>query len=195
MTNRNLVYRKYLKRSLDLVFALVVLVASSWLIVLIVLCYWISFSAPILFFQERIGKDEKTIRIIKFRTLKRGDGDAGTRRFLLGDILRFTSLDELPQLINILKGEMSIIGPRPLPVEYLSLYTSEQRRRHSVLPGVTGMAQVNGRHSISWDKKFVFDLYYVDNLSFILDLKIMIKTIVLILSFRRDVSLEEERLK
>lgn len=178
---------------LDVVLALVVLVASSWVLVLIVFCYWISFSLPVLFFQERVGKDEKIIRIVKFRTLRRGDGAVATRRFLLGDILRFTSLDELPQLINILKGEMSIVGPRPLPVEYLSFYTREQRRRHTVLPGVTGMAQVNGRHSISWDKKFTFDLYYVDNVSFILDLKIMIKTIVLILSFKKDVSLEEEK--
>lgn len=191
----NLMYPKYFKRVLDLVFTLIVLVMASWLILLIILCYWISFSLPVFFVQERIGKDEKVIRLIKFRTLKVDDGALGTRRFLLGDVLRFTSLDELPQLINILRGDMSIVGPRPLPVEYLSLYTVEQRRRHNVLPGVTGMAQVNGRHSITWNRKFEFDLYYIDHLSFILDLKIMIKTIVLILSFKKDVSLEEEKMK
>lgn len=191
----NLMYPKYFKRVMDIVFTLIVLVMASWLILLIILCYWISFSLPVFFVQERIGKDEKVIRLIKFRTLKVGDGPLGTRRFLLGDVLRFTSLDELPQLINILQGDMSIVGPRPLPVEYLALYTVEQRRRHNVLPGVTGMAQVNGRHSITWNRKFEFDLYYIDHLSFILDLKIMIKTIVLILSFKKDVSLEEEKMK
>jgi undecaprenyl phosphate N,N'-diacetylbacillosamine 1-phosphate transferase len=179
----------------DVGVALLVLVLALWLIVLIALCYWISFSFPVFFSQERIGKDEKVIRILKFRTLRSGDGDADERRFLLGDILRFTSLDELPQVINILKGEMSVVGPRPLPVEYLPLYTEQQRKRHDVLPGVTGWAQVNGRHSIPWDKKFFYDLYYVEHVSFMLDLKIIIKTVALILSFKKDVSLEEERLK
>jgi lipopolysaccharide/colanic/teichoic acid biosynthesis glycosyltransferase len=117
------------------------------------------------------------------------------RRFALGSFLRWSNLDELPQLYNILKGDMSFIGPRPLPIEYLPLYSEEQRQRHLVRPGITGWAQVNGRHSIAWQQKFSYDLYYVHHLSLALDLRILIKTIVLILSLRRDVSLEEEKFK
>src|SRR5205085_2704018 len=106
--------------------------------------------------------------------------------------MRYTSRDELPQLINILKGEMSLVGPRPLPVAYLVRFNETQRRRHLVMPGITGLAQVNGRNSITWEEKFDFDLYYVNNLSIVLDITIILKTIVLLLSFRKDSSLQEK---
>ena len=117
------------------------------------------------------------------------------RRFLLGDILRYLSLDELPQVWNVLKGDMSFIGPRPLPTEYLSLFSQEQQMRHTIKPGITGWAQVNGRHSISWQQKFELDNYYLAHLSFGLDLTIFYKTIVLLLSFNKDQSLAEEKFK
>jgi lipopolysaccharide/colanic/teichoic acid biosynthesis glycosyltransferase len=132
----------------------------------------------------------------KFRTLSMDEQLPLTERnFIWGKLLRFTSLDELPQLWNILRGEMSFIGPRPLPEEYLPLYSEEQIRRHDVKPGVTGWAQVNGRNSISWQKKFELDIYYVNNVSLKLDFAILIKTLVLILSFEKDVSLSEEKFK
>ena len=132
----------------------------------------------------------------KFRTLSLDERLPVTdRSFMWGKFLRFTSLDELPQLWNILRGEMSFVGPRPLPEEYLSLYSKEQIKRHEVKPGVTGWAQVNGRNSIPWKKKFELDLYYVDNISFKLDLMILIKTLAVMLSFKKDVSLEEEKFK
>ena len=132
----------------------------------------------------------------KFRTLSRNEQlPVIQRRFRWGKFLRFTSLDELPQLFNVLRGEMSFIGPRPLPEEYLPLYSKEQLKRHEVKPGVTGWAQVNGRNAIPWQKKLELDLYYVNNLSLGLDLIIFIKTLVLVLSFQKDVSLTEEKFK
>jgi len=110
----------------------------------------------------------------------------------MGNLLRRTSLDELPQLWNVMKGEMSLVGPRPLPVQYLPLFSPEQRRRHSIRPGITGLAQVNGRHGISWEEKFSYDLYYVQHVSFLYDVHIMAMTVGLLFSFKRDVSLEEK---
>ena len=153
----------------------------------------LSYQLPVFFIQERIGKGEKIFRLIKFRSLRNTGINLKEREFWLGNILRRTSLDELPQLFNVLKGEMSLIGPRALPVEYLPLFSAEQRKRFSVLPGITGWAQVNGRHSISWKKKFELDNYYVDHISFLLDMKILFKTLVLLLSFQPDRSLQEEK--
>lgn len=186
-------YPKFFKRLFDLVFALLLLASLSWLGALIIFFYLITFSFPIFFIQQRVGKDEKIFKLYKFRTLHQGDGPVLTRRFWWGSILRATSLDELPQLLNILKGEMSIIGPRPLPVDYLNLYSPNQRRRHTVRPGVTGLAQVNGRHAIVWKAKFEFDLYYVDHISFLLDASIMFKTFRLLLAFKKDISLHEKK--
>lgn len=175
--------------------AVLLIIFFSWLFLLIIILYFITFQFPFFFWQERIGKDLKTFEVVKFRTLAEPTGTHQQRRFLLGDILRYLSLDELPQVWNVLKGDMSFIGPRPLPTEYLSLFSQEQQMRHTIKPGITGWAQVNGRHSISWQQKFELDNYYLAHLSFGLDLTIFYKTIVLLLSFNKDQSLAEEKFK
>lgn len=130
----------------------------------------------------------------KFRTLSSDINlDLTERQFSLGRFLRFTNLDELPQLWNVLKGQMSLVGPRPLPVDYTDLFSAEQNNRHQVLPGITGLAQVNGKNDLSWNEKFKLDLEYVNKVSFLLDIKILFKTLILALSFRKDTSLTEEK--
>jgi lipopolysaccharide/colanic/teichoic acid biosynthesis glycosyltransferase len=166
------------------------MILFSWLFILISLMYFLTSQRPVFFSQERIGRDGQPFILHKFRTLK-SDGILAERKFWWGSFLRFTSLDELPQLFNVLNGDMSLIGPRPLPTEYLPLFSPEQKRRHDVLPGITGWAQVNGRNSVSWQEKFKFDLEYVQNVSFPFDLKILFKTIVLLMSFKKDTSLLE----
>jgi len=161
-------YIRYLKRFFDLV---IVVISIPFVIVisgLLVLFYLINIDLPIFFVQKRIGENCKEFSLYKFRTLKKSN-----TAYLWGQILRKYSLDELPQFLNVLKGEMSIIGPRPLLVEYLDYYSEEEKIRHSVKPGITGWAQVNGRNLLDWKSKFEFDLYYVKNLSFLLDLKIL----------------------
>jgi sugar transferase EpsL len=176
------------------VVALIAVIVLSWLMVLIVLAYVISFQFPIFFSQQRIGRNDVPFTLLKFRTLSPATGlSLQERRFPLGDFLRFTNLDELPQLWNILKGEMSLVGPRPLLPEYLPLFNEEQRLRHRVKPGVTGLAQVDGsRHTLPWEKKLERDIVYIRNLSFSLDLRIIAKTILLLFAFKRDVSLNEK---
>ncbi|HOX83592.1 MAG TPA: sugar transferase [Chryseolinea sp.] len=186
-----MVYQKYVKRVLDIVFSVLLLVATSWIFMLLMLLYLITFNLPVFFVQDRIGKNSITFRMIKFRTLKVSDEQ--DRRFVLGNVLRFLSLDELPQLLNVLMGDMSLIGPRPLPIEYLPLFSAEQKKRHDVRPGITGWAQVNGRNSVSWEQKFKFDVMYVQKVSFLFDAKIVVKTIILLLSFRKDTSLLEKK--
>lgn len=191
-----MLYKKYFKRLIDLVGSIVFLLLSSWIVVFFMLAYLITLEFPLFFVQYRIGLNGKPFRMLKFRTLLIDEGKSlAERRFRLGSLLRRTNLDELPQLWNVLKGDMSLIGPRPLPVEYASLLSDEQSKRHEVKPGITGWAQVNGRHSISWQQKFELDNYYVRNISFKLDLIILFKTIVLLLSFPKDHSLEEEKFK
>lgn len=182
------------KRIFDIVLSLFLLITLSWLFVAIIVVYTITIQFPVFFIQERIGKDEKIFRIIKFRTLKPGNGPTRARRFWLGDVLRFLSLDELPQLVNVLKADMSLVGPRPLPASYRDRFTPWQRRRHTVRPGITGWAQVNGRHSIPWEEKFRLDLYYIDNWSLAFDVRILFRTLTLMFAFRRDTSLEEGEL-
>lgn len=175
---------KYIKRSLDLITALFLVIILSPLMLIAAILIAVNRDGPILFKQERPGKDGKIFTVYKFRTMstmlrdKNGnelsDFDRMTK---IGNILRKTSVDELPQLFNIIKGEMSFIGPRPLLKEYLELYSPEQMRRHNVLPGISGWAQVNGRNTLTWDEKFAYDVYYVDHYSFKMDLKIFIKTI------------------
>jgi lipopolysaccharide/colanic/teichoic acid biosynthesis glycosyltransferase len=178
---------------MDLVISITLLLLFSWLFFSILLGYFVTWNFPIIFNQKRAGRNEEPFLMLKFRTLSsETDRSLNERRFSFGDFLRATSLDELPQLLNVLKGDMSFIGPRPLPVEYLPLYSIEQKRRHTVRPGVTGWAQVNGRNSIQWREKFQFDNYYVNNVSFTLDLAILFKTIILLLSFKKDVSLSEK---
>lgn len=175
---------KYIKRSLDLITALFLVIILSPVMLIAAILIAVNRDGPILFKQERPGKDGKIFTVYKFRTMstmlrdKNGnelsDFDRMTK---IGNILRKTSIDELPQLFNIIKGEMSFIGPRPLLKEYLELYSPEQMRRHNVLPGISGWAQVNGRNTLTWDEKFAYDVYYVDHYSFKMDLKIFIKTI------------------
>lgn len=141
-----------------------------------------------------MGKSGVPFSMLKFRTLSDNENlPLDKRRFTLGSVLRLTNLDELPQLWNVLKGEMSFIGPRPLPVEYRELFSVEQNQRHKVRPGITGWAQVCGKNSISWQQKFELDLYYVNNISFLVDLKILLKTFILVLSFKKDTSLHEKK--
>ena len=191
-----MLYKKYAKNILDVLAAFILLIILFWLFLIILTGYLILWEFPIFFKQKRIGKNNLPFWMCKFRTLS-GDEKVPLveRNFMWGKFMRFTSLDELPQLWNILRGEMSFIGPRPLPEEYLPLYSKEQIKRHDVKPGVTGWAQVNGRNTIPWKKKFELDLYYVNNISLKLDFIIWIKTLVLILSFQKDVSLNEEKFR
>jgi lipopolysaccharide/colanic/teichoic acid biosynthesis glycosyltransferase len=185
----------HLKRPLDLILSIILIISLSWLGLLIILGYLLTFQFPVFFIQARIGKNERPFYLIKFRTLKNGEGPVQSRKSFLGNLLRRTSLDELPQLWNVLKGEMSLVGPRPLPLHYLHLFSSEQRLRHTIRPGITGLAQVNGRHGISWEEKFSYDVYYVGHVSFMYDLHIVAMTVGLLLSFKPDISLEERPFK
>lgn len=142
---------------------------------------------PVFFTDERAGKDGRPFRIVKFRTMRAGDGPDSERLTVFGRFLRSTSLDEIPQLWNVLKGEMSLVGPRPLPVRYLPRYTPKQNRRHEVLPGITGLAQIRGRNALVWEEKFRYDIEYVDNRSLWLDFKIIAATVRQVFS-RRGVS-------
>ncbi len=177
-------YRNYLKRIIDFVLSLIILVCISP--ILLIVTIWLHFAnkgAGAFFFQERPGKDGKIFKVIKFKTMTDERDVEGNllpdeiRLTKVGKFVRSTSLDELPQLINVLKGDMSLIGPRPLLPEYLPLYSKEQARRHDVRPGISGWAQCHGRNSISWTEKFKLDVWYVDHLSFMTDLKVVWLTI------------------
>ena len=179
-----MIYREYIKRVLDIVFALLLLILLSPL--LLVVTIWLHFAnkgAGAFFTQERPGKDEKIFRLYKFKSMtdeRDAEGNMlpdAERITRAGRLVRSTSIDELPQLWNVLKGDMSFIGPRPLLVQYLPLYNSFQHRRHEVRPGITGLSQVKGRNSLSWDEKFRLDVAYVDEVSFALDLRIFFGTI------------------
>lgn len=181
------IYRKYIKRILDFVLSLLALMILSPVFAVVAVLVRVKLGSPIVFKQDRPGLHEKIFRMYKFRTMTDAKDEQG--RLLPDDVrltgfgkkLRSTSLDELPELWNILKGDMSIVGPRPLLAEYLPLYNDDQRHRHDVRPGFTGLAQVNGRNSISWDEKFAWDVKYVKNVTFINDLKIIMKTIYVVL--------------
>lgn len=191
----NTFYALYGKRISDLVFALVFISLFAWLYMLIVVVFLLTFNRPIFYISRRIGKSGVTFNMYKFRTLSVNDKLSLTeRQFGLGRVLRFTNLDELPQVWNILTGQMSWIGPRPLPIEYKDRFSAEQFKRHAIRPGITGLAQIKGKNELSWSKKFEWDLQYVNNLSLLLDLQIWIQTIVLLFSFKRDVSLTEKEL-
>ncbi|MBS1507566.1 MAG: sugar transferase [Bacteroidetes bacterium] len=187
-------YSNYGKRILDIALILIGFLILCWLFIFILIVYVALFEFPIFFKQYRTGKNGEPFVFWKFRTLKVAESDDSVdRSFGWGKFLRFTSLDELPQLFNVLKGEMSLVGPRPLPVDYEKFYSASQRQRHLVRPGITGWAQVNGKNSIPWERKFELDNYYVNNLSLKLDLLILIKTVVLLFSFNKDVSLKEKK--
>ncbi len=176
-------YKKFFKPLLDKVLALTGLIILSPVMIGIGILIYLWDGKPILFVQERPGYKEKIFKIYKFRTMTNERDESGNllpdekRLKGVGKIIRSLSLDELPQLLNVLKGDMSFVGPRPLLVEYLPLYNERQRKRHDVKPGITGLAQVMGRNALRWKEKFEYDVYYVENLSFWLDLKIILLTI------------------
>jgi lipopolysaccharide/colanic/teichoic acid biosynthesis glycosyltransferase len=185
----------HLKRFFDFAIAFVALVLLSPVIALVALAVRLRLGRPVLFVQERPGLAGRPFRLIKFRTLLPASDAAASpdrdaeRMTPFGRFLRSTSLDELPELWNVVRGDMSLVGPRPLLMHYLEHYTPEQMRRHEVRPGITGWAQVNGRNAISWEDKFALDVWYVDNRSFLLDLRILLRTLGDVI-FRRGISAE-----
>lgn len=175
---------KYIKRILDIISSLLAIIILSPLLAVTAVLVKTKLGSPVLFKQERPGKDEKIFTLMKFRTMTDERDESGellpdeVRLTKFGKFLRSTSIDELPELFNILKGDMSVIGPRPLLVEYIPRYNEHQHRRHEVRPGLSGWAQVNGRNSISWEEKFDLDVEYVDNYSFAMDVKILFMTVL-----------------
>lgn len=176
-------YQRFFKRFLDIVLSLCALIVLSPVLLMVAVLVRIKLGSPVIFHQERPGKDERIFRMYKFRSMTDQRDEEGNllpdevRLTKFGRVLRSTSLDELPELWNILKGDMSIVGPRPLAVVYLPYYTKEERRRHEVLPGLTGLAQVHGRNSLQWEARFAYDVEYVETLSFWLDVKIIFLTV------------------
>ncbi len=185
---KNTIYSKYIKRLLDIVLSLFVIILFSWLYLILFVLVRIKLGSPVLFKQQRPGKDEKIFGMYKFRSMTDERDENGellpdeVRLTAFGKKLRATSLDELPEFFNILKGDMSFIGPRPLLVKYLPYYTERERLRHSVRPGLTGYAQAHGRNAISWEKKFEYDVYYVEHLTFLTDVKVIIDTVKAVLT-------------
>ncbi|MBU0941583.1 MAG: sugar transferase [Bacteroidetes bacterium] len=177
-------YKSFFKRILDVILALTGFLLLSPLFLIITIGLFVANQGKPFFFQLRPGKRGIIFKIIKFKTMNDKTDSHGNllsdaaRLTKIGSFVRKTSLDEIPQLVNVIKGDMSLIGPRPLLVQYLHLYSETQKRRHDVKPGITGWAQVNGRNAISWDKKFELDVWYVDHISFLLDMKIIFKTIL-----------------
>lgn len=176
-------YEKYFKRPIDLICGLVTVIVFSWLYIILIILGTVFMRGNPFFTQERPGKDEKIFKLIKFRTMDNRKDKNGkllpdeVRLNKYGRILRKTSLDEIPEAFNIIKGDMSLIGPRPLLVKYLPYYNDKEKLRHSVRPGLSGLAQVNGRNAISWEEKFKFDVMYVNKITFIGDVKIILETV------------------
>lgn len=188
-------YAKYIKRMLDFVLSLCAIIVLSPLLLILILLGAVFMGGNPFFTQQRPGKDEKIFKLIKFRTMDNRKDKNGNllpddvRLNKYGRILRSTSLDELPELVNILVGDMSIIGPRPLLVEYLPYYTEKEHHRHDIRPGLTGWAQINGRNAIdSWEQRFQYDLEYIDNISFIFDVKVILMTVIKVLK-RSDIQI------
>ena len=177
------IYKSLFKRLLDFTAALIGLLLLSPIVVLATIGLFFANNGKPFFFQTRPGKDEQLFKISKFKTMNDKKDAAGNllsdaeRLTPIGSFVRKTSLDEIPQLLNVLKGDMSLIGPRPLLIQYLPLYNSIQKKRHHIRPGITGWAQVNGRNAISWEQKFAYDVWYVENCSFLLDVKILFLTV------------------
>ena len=177
-------YKNFIKPAIDFVLALVGFLFLSPVFVLVAIGLFFANDGKPFFFQLRPGKDGKIFKIIKFKTMTDKKDENGNllpdadRLTKIGSFVRKTSLDEIPQLLNVIKGDMALVGPRPLLPQYLELYNDFQRRRNEVKPGITGWAQVNGRNSISWEKKFEYDVWYVDHVSFLLDIKILIMTVL-----------------
>ena len=190
-------YEKCIKRLLDIVLSGCALIILSPLLLVTAILVYVKLGSPVIFCQERPGKDEKIFKLYKFRSMTDERDEKGellpdeVRLTAFGEKLRGTSLDELPELFNILKGDMSLIGPRPLLVGYLPYYTKREQLRHSVRPGLTGLAQVSGRNFIAWDDRLAKDVEYVENLSLLLDLKILLKTVMVVFK-KEDVAVETD---
>lgn len=187
---RDGIYRRYFKRPMDVILSLFAIIVLSPVLLVVALLVRVKLGSPVIFKQKRPGFNEKIFTLYKFRTMTDERDENGEllpnhiRLTRFGRILRSTSLDELPELFNIIKGDMSLIGPRPLLVEYLPLYNEEQKHRHDVRPGLSGLAQVNGRNTISWEEKFEYDVEYVKNVSLLLDIKIIVQTFLK--AFKRE---------
>lgn len=177
------IYEKYFKRPLDFICGMAAIIVFSPLYIIIAILVRIKLGTPVLFTQERPGKDEKIFKLYKFRTMTDATDEEGNllsdeeRLTSLGKLLRATSLDEIPEAFNIVKGDMSVIGPRPLLVKYIPLYNEEQKHRHDVKPGLSGLAQINGRNAATWQEKFAYDITYVQKITFVGDIKIIFKTV------------------
>lgn len=190
-------YRKWLKRLIDIVVSAAGIIVLSPVLLILWILVRVKLGKPAIFTQERPGKDEKIFKLYKFRSMTDARDEKGEllpdemRLTAFGEKLRGASLDELPELFNILKGDMSLIGPRPLLVGYLPYYTKREQLRHSVRPGLTGLAQVSGRNFIAWDDRLARDVEYVENLSFLMDLKILLRTVMVVFK-REDVAVETD---
>jgi lipopolysaccharide/colanic/teichoic acid biosynthesis glycosyltransferase len=190
LTNKKGIYQRHIKRPMDFILSLVAIIVLSPVLLVVAVLVKVKLGSPVLFKQKRPGRNEKIFTMYKFRTMTDERNDNGEllpnhiRLTKFGRMLRATSLDELPELFNILRGDMSIVGPRPLLIEYLPLYSEKQKSRHSVKPGLTGLAQVNGRNAISWEEKFDYDIEYVEGISFLLDIKLIALTVLKV--FKRD---------
>lgn len=188
-------YKHFFKRLIDFILSLIALIVLSPILLIVAILVRTKLGSPVIFKQERPGLNEKIFTLYKFRTMTDAKDEQGNllpddiRLTKFGKLLRSTSLDELPELFNILKGDMAIVGPRPLLVRYLPLYNDHQKHRHDVRPGFTGWAQCNGRNAISWEEKFDLDVYYTKHVSLLLDIKIILKTVKVVL-FREGISSE-----
>lgn len=181
-------YKHFFKRLIDFILSLIALIVLSPILLIVALLVRTKLGSPVIFKQERPGLNEKIFTLYKFRTMTDAKDEQGNllpdeiRLTKFGKLLRSTSLDELPELFNILKGDMAIVGPRPLMTRYLPYYTKEERARHSIRPGMTGYAQVKGRNSLTWDEKFKYDLYYVNHVTFLVDIKVILDTIKIVIN-------------
>lgn len=186
-------YEKYFKRPLDLICGLLAVIVFCWLYAIIAILVRVKLGSPVLFTQDRPGKDEKIFKLYKFRTMTDARDENGEllpddeRLTRFGRLLRSTSLDELPEAFNIIKGDMSVVGPRPLLVKYLPYYRDEERKRHAIRPGLTGYAQVHGRNYLMWDERLALDVQYAKKITFIGDIKILLQTVVKVIK-RADVA-------
>jgi lipopolysaccharide/colanic/teichoic acid biosynthesis glycosyltransferase len=193
MSTKNHMYKLFFKRSIDLVVSIFVFIVTSPILIITAILLAIYNKGSIFFVQERPGRFEKIFKLVKFKTMRDAFDQLGRplpdyqRITPIGSFVRRTSLDELPQLINVIKGDMSLVGPRPLLLRYLPLYSEFQKKRHDVKPGITGWAQVNGRNAISWQRKFELDVYYVENCSCLLDIKILFITFIKVMK-RSDIN-------
>lgn len=190
-------YQKYIKRLLDIICSLVALIVFGWVYIIVLILVRIKLGKPVVYSAIRIGKNKKPFKLYKFRSMADLKDENGVllsdekRLTNFGKKLRATSLDEILEAVNILKGDMSLVGPRPLPDIYLPYYSKEELHRHDVKPGLTGLAQINGRNAISWENKFKYDLFYVEHISFLLDVKIVLKTVIKVFK-KEDIGQAEE---